>query len=114
MDQYDFDALKARVAELEDKIKFLYRRLNIEYMEGDPTQAVNAKVCELLQRGNKIEAIKGYRGEVYNVGLTEAKHAIDSIEQGIQRGCVSFQLKPCNTQYGFLSTHLPALGRRHT
>ncbi|OGO76367.1 MAG: hypothetical protein A3K41_07635 [Chloroflexi bacterium RIFOXYD12_FULL_57_15] len=82
MDQYDFDALKARVAELEDKIKFLYRRLNIEYMEGDPTQAVNAKVRELLQRGNKIEAIKVYR-EVYNVGLAEAKHVIDSIEQTI-------------------------------
>jgi len=56
--------------------------LNIEYMEGDPTQAVNAKVRELLQRGNKIEAIKIYR-EVYNVGLAEAKHVIDSIEQGI-------------------------------
>jgi len=82
MDQYDFNALKARVAELEDKVKFLYRRLNIEYMEGDPTQAVNAKVRELLQRGNKIEAIKIYR-EAYNVGLAEAKHAIDSIEQGI-------------------------------
>ena len=82
MDQYDFDALKARVAELEDKIKFLYRRLNIEYMEGDPAQAVNAKVRELFQRGNKIEAIKIYR-EAYNVGLAEAKHAIDSIEQTI-------------------------------
>jgi len=51
-------------------------------MEGDPTQAVNAKVRELLQRGNKIEAIKIYR-EAYNVGLAEAKHAIDSIEQTI-------------------------------
>jgi len=51
-------------------------------MEGDPTQAVNAKVRELLQRGNKIEAIKIYR-EAYNVGLAEAKHVIDSIEQGI-------------------------------
>ena len=82
MDQYDFDALKARVAELEDKIKFLYLRLNIEYMEGGPTQAVNAKVRELLQRGNKIEAIKVYR-EAYNVGLAEAKHVVDSIEQTI-------------------------------
>jgi ribosomal protein L7/L12 len=82
MDQYDFDSLKARVAELEDKLKFVYRRLNIEYMEGDVAQAIDAKVRALLLQGNKIEAIKVYR-EVYNVGLAEAKRAVDAIEQTI-------------------------------
>jgi len=79
MDQYDFDALKARVAELEDKIKFLYRRLNIEYMDGDMAQAMDSKIRQLLLQGNKIEAIKVYR-EIYNVGLAEAKQAVDAME----------------------------------
>lgn len=82
MDQYDFDSLKARVAELEDKMKFLYRRLNIEYIEGDAAQAVNSKVRALLLKGNKIEAIKVYR-EIYNVGLAEAKQAVDAMAQNL-------------------------------
>jgi ribosomal protein L7/L12 len=80
MDQYDFDALKARVAELEDKIKFLYRRLNIEYVDGDMAQAMDSKIRQLLLQGNKIEAIKAYR-EIHNVGLAEAKQAIDAMKQ---------------------------------
>jgi len=82
MDQYDFDTLKARVAELEDKMKFLIRRLNIEYIEGDVAQAVDSKVREHLLKGNKIEAIKVYR-EIYNVGLAEAKQVIDAMEQNL-------------------------------
>lgn len=80
MDQYDFDSLKARVAELEYKLNFVYRRLNIEYVEGDQAEAVNSKVRALLLQGNKIEAIKVYR-EIYKVGLAEAKHAVDAMEQ---------------------------------
>jgi ribosomal protein L7/L12 len=36
-------------------------------------------VIDLLKAGNKIEAIKVYR-EMYNVGLAEAKEAIDRME----------------------------------
>lgn len=78
MDQHDFDSLKARVAELEDKLKFLYDRMNIEYMDEDAVRTVNSKVRALLLKGNKIEAIKVYR-EIYNVGLAEAKQAIDAM-----------------------------------
>ena len=78
MDQHDFDSLKTRVAELEDKLKFLYDRMNIKYMEEDVVRAVNSKVRALLMKGNKIEAIKVYR-EIYNVGLAEAKQAIDAM-----------------------------------
>ena len=78
MDQHDFDSLKARVAELEDKLKFLYDRMNIEYMDEDAVRTVNSKVRALLLKGNKIEAIKAYR-EIYNVGLAEAKQAIDAM-----------------------------------
>ncbi|MBM3123827.1 MAG: hypothetical protein FJZ87_02000 [Chloroflexi bacterium] len=40
---------------------------------------MNSKVVEILNNGNKIEAIKLYR-EIQNVGLTEAKHAVDLLE----------------------------------
>ena len=78
MDQYDFDSLKTRVAELEDKLKFLYDRMNIEYMDEDAVRTVNSKIRALLQKGNKIEAIKAYR-EIYKVGLAEAKQIIDAL-----------------------------------
>lgn len=80
MDQHDFDALKARVAELEDKMKFVFGRLNIEYIEGDVKQMLTSKIRELLRQGNKIEAIKVYR-EAHNIGLAEAKREIDRLEQ---------------------------------
>ncbi len=79
MDQYDFDSLKARVAELEDRLKFIYLRLNIEYVDGEPG-SLHPKIREHLAKGNKIEAIKVYR-EIYNVGLAEAKQAIDAMER---------------------------------
>ncbi len=40
---------------------------------------VNSKVRALLLQGNKIEAIKIYR-KIYNVGLAEAKRAVDALE----------------------------------
>lgn len=76
----EFIALKARVAELEDRIEFLYRHLNIEYVANP--QAANAKVVALVKKGSLIEAIKLYR-EIYNVGLAEAKRAVDQIQAGL-------------------------------
>lgn len=38
-------------------------------------------ILELLQAGNKIEAIKRYR-EVYDVSLARAKYAVEQIEAG--------------------------------
>jgi ribosomal protein L7/L12 len=69
--------LKARIGELEDRLKFLYTHLRIDYLE-DPASA-NAKVIALLKTGNKIEAIKVYR-EIYKVGLAEAKQAVEGME----------------------------------
>ncbi len=70
------DQLRSRIARLEDRIEFLYKHLNIEF-PADP-DLVDAKIYELLQGGNKIEAIKKYR-EIYNVGLAEAKNAVEDI-----------------------------------
>lgn len=75
--EFDLIQLRARVKELEDRLKFIYDHLGIEY--SDDPDVKNTKVIELIKKGNKIEAIKVYR-EMYNVGLAEAKDAIDKME----------------------------------
>ena len=72
----DIMALRVRVRELEDHIKYLYTHLNITYFESP--EAGDAKVVEMLKKGNKIEAIKIYR-EIHTVGLAEAKQAVEGI-----------------------------------
>ena len=70
-------ALRARVAELESRVDYLYKHLSISYF---PDQGMgDTRVIEVLKKGNKIEAIKIYR-EIYNCGLAEAKQAVDAIE----------------------------------
>jgi len=76
-------ALKSRVGELEDRLQFLYRWLNIDYMDPNSDPALAPQVQEALRRGNKIEAIKIYR-ELTGVGLAEAKQAIERAEQFIR------------------------------
>jgi len=79
----EFLALKSRLNELEDRIKFLYRRLNIDFIDPNSDPALAPQVQEALRHGNKIEAIKIYR-ELTGVGLAEAKQAIDRAEQFIK------------------------------
>jgi ribosomal protein L7/L12 len=79
----EFMALKSRVSELEDRLQFIYRRLNIDYMAPNSDPALATQVQDALRRGNKIEAIKIYR-ELTGVGLAEAKQAIDRAEQFIK------------------------------
>ena len=78
----EFMGLKSRLSELEDRLQFLYRRLNIDYMDPNSDAALAPQVQEALRRGNKIEAIKIYR-ELTGVGLAEAKQAVDKIEAGL-------------------------------
>lgn len=70
-------ALRSRINELEDRLKYIYQHLQIEY--SDDPDAANMKVIGILKQGNKIEAIKMYR-EIHNVGLAEAKQAVDGME----------------------------------
>ena len=69
--------LRARIAELESRVDFLYRHLGIAYVQD--TSMGDARVVDMLKKGNKIEAIKIYR-EIYNCGLAEAKQAVDGME----------------------------------
>lgn len=75
--EQDLISLRARVNELEDRLKYVYDHLRIEY--SDNPDAKNTQIIELIKAGNKIGAIKVYR-EMYNVGLAEAKDAIDKME----------------------------------
>ena len=79
----EFLSLKSRISELEDRLQFLYRRLNIDYIDPNSDPALSPQVQDALKRGNKIEAIKIYR-ELTGVGLAEAKQTIDRVEQFIK------------------------------
>lgn len=73
----DVIVLKARVHELEEHIKYLYAHLNIAYFESPA--AGDAKIIEMLKSGRKIDAVRIYR-EMHNVGLADAKKAVDGME----------------------------------
>ena len=76
-------ALKSRIDELESRLKFIYRRLNLEYADPNSDPVLSSQIQEALRHGNKIEAIKIYR-ELTGVGLAEAKQVIDRAEQFIK------------------------------
>jgi ribosomal protein L7/L12 len=75
--EQDVITLRRRVAELENRIDFLYRKLNIAFVE--ESGLIDPRIVELLRKGNKIEAIKIYR-EINDVGLAEAKQAMEEYE----------------------------------
>ena len=79
----EIPALKARLDELETRLKFIYRRLNLEYADPNSDPVLSPQIQEALRRGNKIEAIKLYR-EMTGVDLAEAKSVIDRAEQFIK------------------------------
>jgi ribosomal protein L7/L12 len=79
----EFLLLQSRVRELEDKLEFLYRRLNMDYADPNSDPVLAPQIQEALRRRNKIEAIKIYR-ELTGVGLAEAKQAIDRAERFIK------------------------------
>jgi len=83
VNETDIIALKARIEELEDRLKFIYRRLNIDYMDNNSDPVLSPQIQDVLRKGNKIEAIKIYR-ELTGVGLAEAKQVIDRAEQFIK------------------------------
>jgi ribosomal protein L7/L12 len=80
----EFLLLQSRVRELEDKLQFLYRRLNLDYASADAGSdpGLSPQIQEALRRGDKLEAIKIYR-QLTNAGLAEAKQAIDRMASGL-------------------------------
>jgi ribosomal protein L7/L12 len=78
--EQDLINLRARVAELERRLDFIYRKLDIEYVD-NPGMA-DSRIIALIKKGNKLEAIKAYR-DLTNAGLAEAKDAVEKIEAQI-------------------------------
>jgi ribosomal protein L7/L12 len=74
----DIQLLRSRINELEDRLKFLYDRLNISYADPNSDPVLSPQIQEALRRGNKIEAIRIYR-ELTGVGLAEAKQAVENL-----------------------------------
>ena len=75
--EQDLISLRARVAELERRLDFIYRKLGVEYI--DNPGLADSHIIALVKKGNKLEAIKAYR-ELTNSGLAEAKDAVEKIE----------------------------------
>ncbi len=78
--EQDLINLRVRVAELEVKLDFLYSKLDIEYIN-NPGMA-DARIIDLIKKGNKIEAIKAYR-DLTNADLADAKREVEKIEASI-------------------------------
>jgi ribosomal protein L7/L12 len=76
MSEFEIIQLRARVAELEDKLEKVYRHLGLTYDANAPAE--DPRLIAYIRQGNMLEAIKVYR-EIYNVGLAEAKAAIEQM-----------------------------------
>jgi hypothetical protein len=76
VDDMEFARLRARVSLLEDQMKFLLDRLNLEYID-NPSPSF-PDVVALKRQGKLIDAIKLYR-EKTNAGLAEAKEFVDKL-----------------------------------
>lgn len=75
--EQDLMSLRARIAELEDRVNALYQQLGVSSSVNASGQ-IDSRILEALRKNNKIEAIKIYR-ELTGLGLAEAKAAIDQI-----------------------------------
>ena len=81
MDQLEIDALKAHILELEEHLKYLYKKMNMDYAEGD-SKTGEVKIRELLLQKRRPEAIAMYAA-MHNVSPGEAQKAIDAIDRMI-------------------------------
>ncbi len=72
----EIQKLRGQIIELENRMEFLYKSLNITYVGGNSN--VDPRLIAAIKKGNKIDAIKVYR-ELTNVGLAEAKTAVEEM-----------------------------------
>jgi len=77
-EQEEIALLRQRVIRLEAQVDFLYKHLGVTFVE-DAYETDDPQVIEALKENNIITAIKYYR-ERTNVGLAEAKSAVEKIK----------------------------------
>ena len=75
LEQQEIALLKGRVSRLEARLEFIYRHLDVNFVEAaHPGDDPN--VIEALKANNMIAAIKAYRMAT-NASLEQAKSAIE-------------------------------------
>jgi hypothetical protein len=75
--ELEVSELRARILELEGKVNFLYKHLNVEYVK--EMSESDQKVADALRKGNILEAIRLYR-EFNHVDLANAKLAVEEMK----------------------------------
>jgi len=78
-EQEEIALLRLRIVRLEAQVDFLYKHLNVIFIE-NLHETDDSQVIEALKRNNIIEAIKRYR-EITDNGLAEAKNAVEAIKK---------------------------------
>ena len=68
--------LRGKVAELEAKLAFLYKQLNVTYVPD--ADVLNAPVIELLRAGKLMDAIKRYR-DIHQTSLSDTNAAVEAL-----------------------------------
>ncbi len=75
----EFFQLRSKVYELEAQLNFLYKHLGVSYVPDTSSEdARDAKIIELLKKGDMIGAIKAHR-EAYGSDLVSAKNAVEAL-----------------------------------
>jgi ribosomal protein L7/L12 len=82
VEQQEINLLRSRINRLEAQMDFLYRHLGVTYVEQSSPDD-DPRIIDALRKNNVIEAIKYYR-EINDIGLAEAKAAVEAIR--VRRG----------------------------
>ncbi len=77
IEQQEINLLRSRINHLEAQMDFLYRHLGVTYVEQNSPDD-DPRILDALRRNNVLEAIKYYR-EINDIGLPEAKAAVEAI-----------------------------------
>ncbi len=77
IERQEINLLRSRINHLEAQMDFLYRHLGVTYVEQNSPDD-DPRILDALRRNNVLEAIKYYR-EINDIGLPEAKAAVEAI-----------------------------------
>ena len=77
LEQEEIGQLKGRISRLEARLEFLYKHLDVTFVE-DTRLGDDPKVIAALKANNMLEAIKYYRAAT-NTSLEAAKAGIEEM-----------------------------------
>jgi hypothetical protein len=77
-EQQEIAQLKGRLSRLEARLEFIYRHLDVTFVE-DTNLRDDPKVIAALKANNLTEAIKLYR-QATNASLEEARMGVDELK----------------------------------